>query len=394
MDRGREDRHGRARGFAGLAGDGGKGRWLLPSLWDLQLAAWGNLSSKDYWVLEQHMGPDTLAKALLFAGIGHGVVGQGAGNWFQRGMKKNKIMELTGADMMRSSRIFCGPTQDSPGGTTVGAASVVPALFQRELDQEAVFIALSLNGEGKSFPPLSEEIFKAFAKLSHEHGLPVLVLVSDAREARQAMAWGGQALISDPLAGASPALFKEMASKHVAWMPRLAGRLDLQNVNGPEGILAGPLAQDLVSPLLVEDFKDTKAYCSGAAQVLSASARNQAGFLAELAQAKAAGVNLLAISLAGAAPGAFQGLSVHRDLQWMVRGGFSPWDALAAATITPARWMGRPAGLADGAPADLLVLDADPTADIHNTEKISAVCVDGRWANRERLKPDLWRRMF
>jgi imidazolonepropionase-like amidohydrolase len=372
----------------------GRGRWLLPTFWDMQIASWGNLSSKDYWILEQHMGQDTLAKALLYAGVGHAFVGSGNGAWFQRGVKKSRIMQLTGAELMRSSRLYCGPMQDSPGGITISSVAAVDAFMKKEKDQQTAFMFLSLSSDPKSSPPLSREVFAAFVKQSHQAGMPVVALVSSSAEGRQAINGGAQALMSSGVGKGSAELFRLMAAKKIAWIPLLASALDIAYLNGPDGVLADPMAKILVRQEIIDDFKDTPAYGPATAHALQDEAKKEPQLLADLAQAQATGVGVLAATLAGSAPGSFQGLSLHRQLQWMVKGGLSPWQALATATVAPEQWLGRPIGLVDGAPADLLVLDADPTADIHNTERISAVCVDGRWANRERLKPDLWRRMF
>ena len=75
------------------------------------------------------------------------------------------------------------------------------------------------------------------------------------------------------------------------------------------------------------------------------------------------------------------GLGPHWEMWSFVRGGWSPTEALRAATIMPATSLGyaRDVGsLEVGKLADLIVLDADPTANIRNTEKISRVMLGGR----------------
>jgi imidazolonepropionase-like amidohydrolase len=75
------------------------------------------------------------------------------------------------------------------------------------------------------------------------------------------------------------------------------------------------------------------------------------------------------------------GHSLHRELELYVRAGFTPMEALQAATLVPARVMGmeREVGTVQpGKAADLVLLDADPLADISNTRRISAVIAAGR----------------
>lgn len=75
------------------------------------------------------------------------------------------------------------------------------------------------------------------------------------------------------------------------------------------------------------------------------------------------------------------GIGSHWELWSFVRGGMSPLEALAAGTIVSAQSLGMDSeigSLEAGKLADLLVLDADPTADIRNSDKISRVMLNGR----------------
>ena len=75
------------------------------------------------------------------------------------------------------------------------------------------------------------------------------------------------------------------------------------------------------------------------------------------------------------------GIGPHWELWSFVRGGMSPIEALAAGTIVPARSLGMVADIGSIEPgklADLVVLDADPSVDIANSDKISRVMLGGR----------------
>ena len=76
------------------------------------------------------------------------------------------------------------------------------------------------------------------------------------------------------------------------------------------------------------------------------------------------------------------GVGLHQELALLVESGFTPLEALATATRNPARYFGILSQIGTielGKAADLVLLDADPLADIHNTQKIRAVIMRGRY---------------
>ncbi|TDE14341.1 amidohydrolase family protein [Jiangella asiatica] len=91
----------------------------------------------------------------------------------------------------------------------------------------------------------------------------------------------------------------------------------------------------------------------------------------------------------------FPGLATHDELELLVRAGMSPMRALQAATRDAARCAEQEhvAGtVTAGKRADLLVLDADPLADIRNSRQIHAVVARGRYlgpAQRQEIFDEL-----
>jgi amidohydrolase family protein len=81
-------------------------------------------------------------------------------------------------------------------------------------------------------------------------------------------------------------------------------------------------------------------------------------------------------------PGIVYGVSVHQELQAFVDAGLSAFETLRAATTGPAEFLGE-AGqwgqVTAGAYADLVLLDANPLADIANTTRQAGVMARGRW---------------
>jgi len=79
------------------------------------------------------------------------------------------------------------------------------------------------------------------------------------------------------------------------------------------------------------------------------------------------------------------GYSLHQELELLVGAGLTPPEALRAATLDPARCLGREKHLgsvAVGKYADLILLTADPTRDIANTRAIEKVFVGGKMVPR------------
>ena len=86
------------------------------------------------------------------------------------------------------------------------------------------------------------------------------------------------------------------------------------------------------------------------------------------------------------------GWGMHHELELYVEAGLTPMDALVAATATGAARM-PPVGEADfgtleaGKAADLIVLNADPLADVRNTLAIERVMRLGEWVDRSGFVP-------
>jgi imidazolonepropionase-like amidohydrolase len=79
--------------------------------------------------------------------------------------------------------------------------------------------------------------------------------------------------------------------------------------------------------------------------------------------------------------GALHGPSVFREMELMARAGLTPLHVLRSATVNGARVMGmeRDIGrIAPGMLADLVILDADPLADVNNASRIHRTIKDGR----------------
>ena len=77
---------------------------------------------------------------------------------------------------------------------------------------------------------------------------------------------------------------------------------------------------------------------------------------------------------------AVPGFSVYREIELYAQAGFTPMEALQAATLVPARAMKveRESGTVEvGKRADLAILDANPLENIHNIRSVRSVVANG-----------------
>ncbi|MBV7334811.1 amidohydrolase family protein [Chloroflexi bacterium TSY] len=83
------------------------------------------------------------------------------------------------------------------------------------------------------------------------------------------------------------------------------------------------------------------------------------------------------------------GFSLHQELELLVDAGLTPYQALEAATRVPAEVVGNSGEwgtVAVGKRADLLLLKANPLANIRNTREIEGVMVRGQWLPQAELQ--------
>lgn len=82
------------------------------------------------------------------------------------------------------------------------------------------------------------------------------------------------------------------------------------------------------------------------------------------------------------------GYGLHREIELYVEAGMTPLEAIQSATIVSARAMKRDAELGTvevGKRADLILVDADPLADIRHLRQVSRVITNGRVYDPARL---------
>ena len=103
------------------------------------------------------------------------------------------------------------------------------------------------------------------------------------------------------------------------------------------------------------------------------------------------GVNLI---LGSDAPQVFNvpGFSIQNELNEMVKSGLTPYEALELGTRNPARYFDREnefGMIKEGMSADLILLSANPIANINAMKQIDGVMVRGIWLDRSSIDEKL-----
>lgn len=182
--------------------------------------------------------------------------------------------------------------------------------------------------------------------------------------------------------------FAEMAKANGTWvMPNLSNLVRIAaQARSLDAVRDLPSFQ-YVHPLMQSKWLTANQYNIGSNPRRVAYYDELVSFHKLLVQAfRDAGVPMVAGTDAGTS-GIVWGFSLHDELELLVDAGLTTDEALKAATIQPAAWLeiqDRVGSVEPGKFADLVLLDANPLADISNTRKIAGVFSGGRWLSKSR----------
>ncbi|MBM3515772.1 MAG: amidohydrolase family protein [Alphaproteobacteria bacterium] len=82
------------------------------------------------------------------------------------------------------------------------------------------------------------------------------------------------------------------------------------------------------------------------------------------------------------------GPTLHQELGYIAEAGIAPFDIIRIATLNAAYYVGRDKDLGSieaGKLADMVLLDADPAANVANFARINTVIKDGKKVDRSKL---------
>jgi imidazolonepropionase-like amidohydrolase len=394
----------------------GRGKFLIPGLWDMHVhAAWPNVAD---------------AVAELF--VANGVTGV-RDMWGDAAVINDWRGEVARRDGKHPRIVAAGNLVDGP-------EPVWPNSIRVRSATEARDVVRSLRRDGadfiKVYSHLPRDAYFAIADEAKQQGIPFAGHVTIAITAAEASDAGQRSIehLTGVALGCSslePQIF-EQAAKTIAsrgwatasaferaagglidstydavrcdslaarfvrnetWqVPTLTVRYNVTHLDDPA--LENDPRLRYMPRFLRQRWSDRAASIEGGSS--RAPAAQQAQYRREtiiVGQLFRAGVPILA-GTDEQNPYCMPGFSLHDELARLVAAGLTPLAALQAATINPARFLHATDSLGTvdvGKLADLVLLDGDPRIDVRNVSRIDAVVVNGRLidaAERERLLND------
>jgi imidazolonepropionase-like amidohydrolase len=277
------------------------------------------------------------------------------------------------------ARLYTGGL-NAVGKTPEEARKSVDRLADLKVD----VIKFHINGTPND---MTRDVWSAIIDESHKKGLRTAVHIFYLKDAQAAVESGVDVIahgIRDQ--DVPPAFVNVLKTKHIAYIPTVTRDLSVfvyetrpAFFDEPFFLKGGSLYREQVDQL-IKPASQEKVRNDKQAQAIKPAMQQGIKNLKILSDG---GVQIAMGTDSGAAdnPGRWQGYFEHAELEYMVKAGMTPMQAIVAGTGGAAQTMKLDSQLGTIQPgrlADLLVLDANPLDDIRNTRRIQSVWIGGR----------------
>jgi len=264
------------------------------------------------------------------------------------------------------------------------ARQMVKEVASRHIPIIKVWVTDRGGTQAKTTP----EAYRALIDEAHKHGIRVVAHATDGlADAKDLARAGLDGYIHGVLE--ADAEFAALAKKNDAFITPAQGLGLRGNIPGLAPWFEDPFFQEAAPPATIERYRQQQAKLP-AAQPGTATLQQRYDRAARMIKVLVAGGVRIAVGTdAGATPDYPPGYPTHREMEIYTKIGMTPEQVLTAATKGGAealRLEKEMGTLEAGKLANLLVLDADPRADIRNTRRIARVYRQGREVDRAAMR--------
>jgi imidazolonepropionase-like amidohydrolase len=296
--------------------------------------------------------------------------------------------KLTGARLFTAGRGFTAPgghPSQEIGDIARQPKDAADARAQvAELATQSVdLIKIWVDPRRGQSPKVSFEVTDAVIEEAAKHRIPVVSHIHSLADTRRLFEKGGAGFLHmvRDTEDIDPAFLTQLKAKQIVFTPTLV-RQELAWLFGdrPE-LLDAPDVRATMEPAVLDAIRK-----AAAGRKPDAVSRLEFGRALRNSRKFALAGVPIGVGSDGGSSNDIPGAMTHREIELLVEAGFTPLEALTAATRTGALALGKLDELGTiepGKRADLVLLTADPLADVRNLRKIERVLLDGEWTKRQ-----------
>lgn len=383
-----------------------RGKWIIPGLIDAHVhysqTGWadGRPDAEDVrarfpydsTVAALEANPERFFRSYLCAGVtGTFDVGGYPWTWAlrRRAEASNAAPHVAAAGPLLSTldHWVNTPAQRQFVYTANDSATRAGARMMAHYDSDAIKVWYLADVPGADTVQLKARL-RAVAEEARSAGIPLIVHATGLWEAKDALRAGARLLVHSvqdaPVDDEFIALARQAGTIYTPTLTVAQGYLQMYGRDFDDT----GLPMECVDPATRAKAALTESLPANnypMERIRASIERERQTMLANLRRVHAAGIPVAMGTDAGN-PLTLHGASVYREMEAMASAGMSPMDVIVASTRNAAMAMGRDSigTLRVGMAADLVVLDADPLADVRNLRAVRLVARGGEvWTRRE-----------